>query len=235
LHTMRSKATETEQSASKPASTGSAISSGIGSTARVRTDEEEIPKLEWIKQLGVHHVFLALHPEEKKGEEKRTKFELTTRGCVSKRFLGKAKYKHSVNLKVDEKEIKRIEAIFKTSPDFKEDGFKYPIIGKNELRLVAPKDAVTNDDGEFDAVWDAQSVSKGGMPLPDVDEREPLPVTMIEEEAKIVVELTVGTWKWERGTNKGGRLDLLSIGLLEEANIGVDFGSPRKKRKTTKS
>jgi hypothetical protein len=68
--------------------------------------------------------------------------------------------------------------------------------------------------------------------LPDVDEREVLPATMIEEEVKVVVELSLGTWKWERGANMGGRLDLLSIGLVEEVNIGIDFGSPRKKRKT---
>jgi hypothetical protein len=83
------------------------------------------------------------------------KFELTTQGSVSKRFLGKAKYRHSVNLKVDEKEIQRIKDIFKTSPDFKEVGFKYPILEGNELRLVAPNDAVPNDEGEFDTIWDA--------------------------------------------------------------------------------
>jgi len=232
---MASKATESEQLACKPASTASAISSSIASTARARTAEKETWKLEWIKQRGIHHAFPVLLPEEKRGEEIRTKFELTTQGSVSKRFLGKAKYKHSVNLKVDEKELKRIQDIFKTSPDFKEVGFKYPIIGGNELRLVAPKDAVANDEGEFDAVWDARGVWKPGLALPDVDEREALPVTMIEEEAKIVVELTLGTWKWERGANMGGRLELLSIGLLEEANIGLDFGSPRKKRKTTTS
>lgn len=99
---------------------------------------------------------------------------------------------------------------------------------------MAPNDAVSNDEGEFDTVWDARGIWKGGLSmLPDVDEREALAATMIEEQAMVVVEFTLGTWKWERGANMGGRLDLLSIGLVEEANIGIDFGSPRKKRKIT--
>jgi hypothetical protein len=138
-------------------------------------------------------------------------------------------------LKVPEKEIKKIKNVFETSPDFKEVGFKYPVTEGDELRLVAPKDVVANDNGEFDAVWDARGVWKSGEALPDVEERELLPVTMIEEEGNVVVELAVATWKWERGSNMGGRLDLLSIGLVQEANVGIDFASPKKKRKTSTS
>ena len=68
-----------------------------------------------------------------------------------------------------------------------------------------------------------------------MEEREPLPVTMIEEEVNVVIEFTIGTWKWERGSNVGGRLDLLSIGLVQEANVGIDFASPKKKRKMSTS
>jgi hypothetical protein len=52
----------------------------------------------------------------------------------------------------------KLENIYKTSPDFKEVGFKHPITEGDELRLVAPKDVVANDNGELDAVWDARCV-----------------------------------------------------------------------------
>jgi hypothetical protein len=66
-----------------------------------------------------------------------------------------------------------------------------------------------------------------------VEERELLPVMMIEKEVNVVVEFAVVTWKWERGSNMGRRLDLLSIGLVQEENVGIDFASPKKKRKTS--
>ena len=130
----------------------------IASTSSGTSAEVMTPKIEWIKHGGIHHAFPASLPDEIIGSGKRTKLELSTQGVVSKRFLGKAKYKHTVNLKVQEKEMKKIKNIFKTSPDFKEVGFKYPVTEGDELRLVAPKDVVANDNGEFDAVWDARGV-----------------------------------------------------------------------------
>jgi hypothetical protein len=63
-----------------------------------------------------------------------------------------------------------------------------------------------------------------------MEEREPLPVTIIEKEVNVVVEFAVCTWKWEQGSNMGDRLDLLSIGLVQEANVDIDFASRKKER-----
>jgi hypothetical protein len=59
----------------------------------------------------------------------------------------------------------------------------------------------------------------------NVEEREPLSVTMIEGEANVVVEYIVyGNGRWG-----------LSIGLMQEVNVGIDFASPKKKEKTSTS
>jgi hypothetical protein len=219
------------QALSKTASVSIIKQSVTGSSSPSNNAETTAPKIEWIKHHGISHAFPAVTPDEIIGSGKRTKLELTIQGSVTKRFLGKTNYRHNVNLKVEEKEITNIKNIFKSSPDFREIGFKYPVIEGNILRIVAPKDVIPNDDGEFDAAWDARGVWKIGQALPDVDKREPISATSIEEDAKVVIECAVGTWKWEGGQNLGGRLDLLSIGLVEDANIGVEFTSPKKKRK----
>src|SRR5213075_625245 len=99
--------------------TSNANESAIASMSSPTTAITGSLKIEWIKHHAIHHAFAASLPDEIIASGKRTKLELITQGSVRKRFLGKTKYKHSVNLEVDEKEIKKVKNIFKSSPDFK--------------------------------------------------------------------------------------------------------------------
>jgi hypothetical protein len=73
------------------------IPSEIALTSSHTSVEVVTPKIEWIKHGGIHRAFPASLPDKIIGSGKRTKLESSVQGVVKKRFLGKAKYKHTIN------------------------------------------------------------------------------------------------------------------------------------------
>ena len=76
---------------------------------------------------------------------------------------------------------------------------------------------------EFDGVWDA----RGNRDV-DINHRYVLPASEICEGTKVLVEAQIFTWEVQRVGSRGGSLKLLSIGLLEKANAGFSFSTPRR-------
>jgi hypothetical protein len=180
------------------------------------------PTFNWIENHAIHYPF----PITNDSNEMIDVVEYQTTGTLTASFLNADAKSHTVKLTVDERDIERIKALVKTSPDFVEETFHWPF----DVNGIATFTSKQNLSAEFEYLYDAR-----GKNPDDVDEDDKMSPSRLNNGSKVLVEHTPTTWSGKKTKNdveppfgNGCTLKLQSILLLEDK---YNFQSPRKRRR----
>ena len=141
--------------------------------------QSQIPAIEWESLRGLHNAF---PPASGAENEVREVIEFSVVGKVQNVFLQANAFSHSVVLDIPVNDVELIKAIARSEPHHDEANYRWPFDGT--VTKFSTKDDLSE---EFKCVWDGRNVDD----LSDVEKRNPLRISDIEEGDSVMVEYTI--------------------------------------------
>jgi hypothetical protein len=186
-----------------------------------------IPSVNWIENNGVHYPFPALSKSKDGVGERVDAIQFRSVGVVTASFLSAGALSHTIKFKISDEDVAKVKKLVESGPISSDMGdFYWPV--SNGVAVANNKDDLASP---FAEVYDGRS--KG---LDDLDDEDMIPMHRIHPGVKVCVEYTPTVWSMKKirdgpdatKFSRGSSLKLQAIVLLED---GLNFGSPRKRRK----
>ena len=191
--------------------------------------ETNIPIIEWETLRGLYNAF---PPATSAENEVRDIIEFWVVGKVTAVFLQANAFSHSIVVDIPSADIDKIKAIARSAPRHNDANYRWPFNGT--VAKFSTKDDLQES---FQDVWDGRDIDD----LSDIDRRLGLGIDDVEEGDQVMIEYTIAPYSGRKGKgtdvgfDPGCTLKLLSIGVLDKQRKGLNFESPRKRRRVARS